>query len=286
MREGSGTEARTLGEWVKEASSSLKQSNVESPKLSAQLILSQVTGLSRNRLIAFSEETITEAIRQQADRLLARRLEHEPVAYLLGRKEFRNLTLEVTPSVLIPRPETEELVDLALEIGRSPHRILDVGTGSGCIPLSLAEPYRTASLFGSDFSLEALRIAQSNDTERRIHWVQSNWLSCFPYSEFDLITSNPPYLTRSEMEELDPCVRDYEPCIALDGGPDGCNCYRELIPEIAVALKPGGTTVLEISPTVEQGVVKIARESGLADIRTHRDLAGRIRFLTASRPTE
>ncbi len=274
-------ESQLLGNWLKNAVARLREAGVESPELSASLILSEVTGYSKSRIIAFADEPLQPDFVCRADRFLERRLRHEPMAYLLGRKEFRNLTLRVSPAVLIPRPETEELIDLIWE--RYPHanRILDAGVGSGCIPLSLAEVFVRARILGVDFSLEALQIARSNDPAGRVGWVQSDWLTCFGDSQFDLITSNPPYLDRHEMRTLEPQVRNYEPTSALDGGEDGCEAYRSLIPQIARCLGPRGKTALEISPTVESGVTRILGDGGFSKVETHRDLSGRIRFATA-----
>ncbi|MCA9435254.1 MAG: peptide chain release factor N(5)-glutamine methyltransferase [Candidatus Omnitrophica bacterium] len=269
---------QTLGEWLKWATRKLRAKQVESPDLSANLILSEVTDFTRSKLIGFAEEPLSADHQDRAYCLLQRRLRHEPMAYILGRKDFRNLTLKVSPAVLIPRPETEELIDLAREIQPRASHIIDVGTGSGCIPLSLAEVFPESHLFGVDFSIEALHVALSNDPASRVNWIRADWLGAFASGSFDLAVSNPPYLTEQEMETLEPQVRDYEPVSALDGGVDGCDQYRRLIPQIARCLRSGGHTVLEIGPSVAHKVAGLLNESGFRQISIHKDLAGRDRF--------
>ncbi len=273
-----------LGDWLKRAMGELEAAGVESPGLSGRLILSEVTGFSSAKILGFPEIFIPPDALFEADVLLERRLRHEPMAYILGRKEFRNITLKVTPAVLIPRPETEELIDLTQSICPDASTMVDVGSGSGCIPLSLSEVFPESRVVGTDFSQKALKVAQSNDPDRRISWVQSDWLAGFDRDRFDLIVSNPPYLTHDEMESLDPQVGEYEPISALTGGEDGCDAYRVLVPQIARCLKHRGKTVLEISPSVENQVIQILGESGFVHIRTHPDWAGRARFATGERP--
>jgi len=278
-----GSPTTTLGEWLKSATLRLKKGNVESPELSASLILSETTGYARSKILGFSDEWLETETLGKADRLLDRRLRHEPMAYILGRKEFRDLTLEVSPSVLIPRPETEELIDLARSICPQARILVDAGTGSGCIPLCLVHQFPDGRVFGIDVSFEALQVAKSNDSDNRVHWIRSDWLSCVGSGRVDLITANPPYLTRAEMETLEPQVREYEPVTALDGGEDGCDAYRRLIPRLTECLKPGGTTVLEIGPSVADRVGCLLSENGLVAVEIHFDLAGRKRFATAKR---
>lgn len=272
------------GEWLTSAARRLRDRGVESPDLSARLILAEVSGASPARLLAFPEDPLSPEAVRIADALLERRERHEPMAYLLGRKEFRNLTLRVTPAVLIPRPETEELIDLAKSLSPNAKTLLDAGAGSGCIALSLAEVFPSARVYGTDRSSEALAVARSNDPDRRVRWMQMDWLTALGADQFDLIASNPPYLTEEEMQTLEPQVRDYEPIGALSGGRGGCEEYRRLIPQIAECLAPGGWTVLEIGPSVAEGVGRLLAESGFIDIAVHPDLAGRKRFAVGAAP--
>lgn len=272
------------GEWLTAAARRLRDRGVESPDLSARLILAEVSGASPARLLAFPEDPLSPEAVRIADALLERRERHEPMAYLLGRKEFRNLALRVTPAVLIPRPETEELIDLAKLISPNAKTLLDAGAGSGCIALSLAEVFPSARVYGTDRSSEALAVARSNDPDRRVRWARMDWLSGVGERRLDLIVSNPPYLTQEEMETLEPQVRDYEPIGALSGGKDGCDEYRRLVPQIVECLATGGWTVLEIGPSIAEGVGKLLAESGFTDIAVHPDLAGRKRFAVGRSP--
>ena len=269
---------RTIGGWLEDAESRLTRAEVESARLSAFLILEEVTGLARSRLIAYPERCLTAKDVERAEGLLARRLEHEPMAYLLGRKDFRNLTLRVTPDVLIPRPETEGLVDMAVRLAPNATRILDAGTGSGCLALSLLECYPNSVVLGCDRSYEALLVASANDLDGEICWFQSDWLSAISEGSLDLVVSNPPYLTRSEIESLSPQVACYEPFIALNCSVDGCDAYRELIPQARRCLRSGSWLVLEIGPSVVTPVRELLKENGFRSIQIQKDLSGRVRY--------
>ncbi len=269
--------------WLSQSRRDLEQAEIESPYLSAQLILEQVTGESRSAILAHPERCLTESQKVLAANLLDRRRSHEPMAYLLGWKEFRNLRLRVIPEVLIPRPETEELIDLAARLAPGALLILDAGTGSGCIPLGLAEIFPQALLLGCDRSFAALRCARGNDALGRVIWFQSLWLAPVRAECLDLIVSNPPYLTTDEMARLEPQVGCYEPHLALDGGVDGCDCYRVLIPQAVRSLKVGGVLLMEGSPVIAAEVVALLRSSGFDEIQVHLDLAGRERFFSGIR---
>jgi release factor glutamine methyltransferase len=269
---------RTIGGWLEDAESRLTHAEVESARLSAYMILEEVTGFTRSKLIAHPEDCLSTRIVERAEELLARRLDHEPMAYLLGRKEFRNLSLQVTPDVLIPRPETEGLVDMAVRLMPDADKILDAGTGSGCLALSLLECYPNGLVLGCDRSREALHVASGNDSDRRVRWFQADWLSAISKGSLDLVVSNPPYLTKSEMESLAPQVACYEPFVALNSSADGCDAYRVLIPQARRCLRPGGWLVLEIGPSVVTPVRVLLKENGFRSIQMRRDLAGRARY--------
>ncbi|MCG3196614.1 MAG: Release factor glutamine methyltransferase [bacterium] len=274
------------GDWVRSAASRLAEIRVESPRLSAELLLAFALGVSRSQLLIHPDVVLTPDEIEIAEGLLARRARHEPVAYILGFKEFRNLSLRVTPAVLIPRPETEEIPDLASSLQPSARRILDAGTGSGCIALSLVELYPEARILGCDVSGEALGVSVANDARRRVGWVCSNWLEAFAEHSLDLVVSNPPYLTDEEMDSLDPQIALHEPAGALRGGVDGLDAYRTLLPQAYRCLSPGGQVLVEGSPTVAAGVVALLGEAGFVGTQIHRDLAGKERFLSGRRPSE
>ncbi len=275
--------AVTFKSWLWEARRELEKAAIESPYLSAQLILEHVTGLSRSAILAHPEHCLEESQKDLAASLLVRRLQHEPMAYLLGWKEFRNLRLKIPPGVLIPRPETEELIDLAARLAPEAKRILDAGTGSGCIPLSLAEVFPQALLLGCDLSLTTLQCAKGNDLRGRVSWFQSSWLECVESKSLDMVISNPPYLTLAEIASLDPQVKLHEPLLALDGGVDGCDCYHLLTPQAARVLRIGGVLLLESSPATALKVMAICRDNGFAEVHLHLDLAGRERFVSGIR---
>jgi release factor glutamine methyltransferase len=273
-----------MGAWLNAAGQALVRAGVESPHLSIHLFLEEVTGLSRSSVIAHPERTLEPNESERLEELLARRLDHEPTAYILGWKDFRNLRLKVSSAVLIPRPETEELVDLAKDLMPHALDILDVATGSGCIALSLLETHRQGRIRACDLSEAALEVARQNDQERRIGWFRSDWFECVRTGSLDLIVSNPPYVTDAEMSLLDPQVARYEPQQALRGGADGCDAYRKILPQAASCLRPGGRLIVEASPAVAHPLRQIFEEHGFVRIEVHRDLAGRERFATGLKP--
>jgi release factor glutamine methyltransferase len=226
----------------------------------AELLLLHTLGIARAALLAHPARELTchqEAVYQQS---LARRLRHEPVQYILGEQEFYGLPLMVTPAVLIPRPETEHLVEAVLHQlpANQPWKIADVGTGSGAIALALAAHLPQAQITALDLSPAALDVARANAArhhlEARIHFLLSDLLGATSSmggepgapNLFDAIVSNPPYVPVSDRETLHPQVRDHEPTAALFAGESGLDIYRRLIPEAARALKPQGLLALEI----------------------------------------
>lgn len=270
----------SLAEWIRLAQLRLHDAEVESPRESALLLAEHALALTRSRMLADPGHPLSPHDLAILEELLERRLRHEPVAYILGRKGFRDHIFTVSSKVLIPRPETEELIDLISSYQLGPKSILDAGTGTGCLAICLSGMFPTAQVCGCDFSSEALQCARSNDPDRRVHWVESDWLACFRPSVFDLIVSNPPYLTRQEILQTDPQVRNYEPVLALDGGADGCEAFRRLIPQASKALAPGGILFLEGSPTVALSVLKLLSDWEFHSIEMHCDLSGKERFFT------
>ncbi len=219
----------------------------------AAVLLMHTLGIERATLIAHPERTLDREQQAAYQRLVERRLRFEPIQYILGHAEFYGLTLRVTPAVLIPRPETELLVEAVLT--RLPHhqpqRIADVGTGSGAIAIALASLLPLASVTALDLSLDALAIAGQNaaahSLEGRIRFLQADLLSALIHEEpLDAIISNPPYVPSADAATLHPQVRDHEPSLALYAGADGLEIYRRLIPQARALLKPGGLLALEI----------------------------------------
>jgi release factor glutamine methyltransferase len=220
----------------------------------AELLLLHTLEISRVTLIAHPDRGLTSTQQALYEENITRRLHHEPIQYITGQQEFYGLTLHVTPAVLIPRPETEHLVEAVLKFlpPDQPLRIADIGTGSGAIAIALAAHLPQAAITALDISAEALTIAAANASEHnvasRIQFLQSDLLSALDHAAgtFDAIVSNPPYIPESDRSTLHPQVRDHEPAAALFAGQTGLDIYRRLIPQALDALKPNGLLALEI----------------------------------------
>ena len=248
-------------------------------RVDARLLLAHAMGITPSQILTTSHPP-TEAQLQNYDALIARRAAHEPVAYIIGHKEYWSLDFEVGPGVLIPRPDTETLVTQAL--AEFPHRnaalnVLDLGTGSGAILLSFLHERSHARGLGIEQSQEAMIWARKNiarlGMEDRVTLQGDDWLM-LGEGQFDVIFSNPPYIPSADIAALEPDVRDYEPRAALDGGKDGLDAYRTLAPIIAKRLKPDGKALLEIGQGQEGKVPSIMAAAGLETLRVHPDLAG------------
>jgi release factor glutamine methyltransferase len=219
----------------------------------ALVLLLHTVGMTRAEFHANPDRSLTTIEQSAYDAAIQRRLTHEPIQYITGEQEFYGLALHVTPAVLIPRPETEHLVEAVLsELDpTAPTRIVDVGTGSGAIAIALAHHLPQAHITAVDLSPAALAVAASNAERHqltsRIRFLESNLLEALPSGEtFDAIVSNPPYVSTADRNTLHPQVRDYEPATALFAGPDGLEIYRRLIPQAQAALNPNGLLALEI----------------------------------------
>jgi release factor glutamine methyltransferase len=260
------------------ATDALRAAGVEDPRLDAELLLAEATGWSRATLVADSAAEVPPAAGRRFGELVRRRLRREPVAYILARKGFRNLELTVDRRVLIPRPETELLVELALEA--QPRSVLDVGTGSGAIALAIADELPACAVTATDTSPGALEVARGN-AERlglaeRVRFREGTR----PEDEgFDLVLANLPYVAERDWRSLQPEVTQWEPREALLAGPDGLDVYRAFIPGSAGLLnryagqKPGGLAV-EVGEGQAPAVTELFRETGLGAIEVRRDLAG------------
>ncbi|MGQ9829016.1 MAG: peptide chain release factor N(5)-glutamine methyltransferase [Roseiflexus sp.] len=255
----------------------------ETPRLDAEVLLAHTLGWSRARLLSRLQETIAEESLHRFCALTQRRAAREPVAYLVGRKEFYDLEFFVDRRVLVPRPETETLVDAALEWAQQrpdPLVIADVGTGSGCIAITLAIHLPLAHIYAIDLSPDALAVARQNVTRHhvtdRVTLLNGDLLAPLP-QPVDLLVSNPPYTV---LDEIDIGVRMHEPHLALDGGSDGLAVCRRLLAAAPSALRPGGALMLEIGATQACAVVAPARQAfPEAVIRVRQDLAGRDRVV-------
>ncbi len=264
-----------------------RERGLDSPRLDAELLLADILDVDRVGLYLRYDQPLTDDELTAYRRRVARRAKNEPVAYIRGTTEFWSLTLKVSSAVLIPRPDTEVLVEEALVRGKERARVLDVGTGSGAIALALASERPEWSLVALDLSQEALKIAQENarrhDMGERICFVYGD-LAHLPEGPFDLIVANPPYIPRGELTGLMADVRDYEPMQALDGGGDGLDAYRALAAQARGRLVPGGCLLVEIGAGQQNDVCRLFEEAGLLDVATRTDYAGIERIVSGCAP--
>jgi release factor glutamine methyltransferase len=256
----------------------------DSPRLDAELLLCKVLGMSRSRLIVRGADPMDGSSRGAYDGLIARRLQGEPVAYLTGTREFWSLPLTVTPDVLVPRPETEVLVEQAL--ARLPEdqalSVLDLGTGSGAIALALASERPRARITAVDVSPLALAVARHNSRElglSQVDWRLGSWFEAVPGERFDLIIANPPYVASD-----DPALRllGAEPVLALAPGPTGLEALTAIALRAARYLKPQGWLLLEHGETQAADVAQLLEGRGFSGIRSHVDYSGRPRVTLGS----
>lgn len=289
--------AWTIARLLSVSAEFLASKGSSSARLDAELLLAEVLGLERIHLYTEFDRPLTDEEVGAYRELVARRAHHEPVAYILGRAHFRYLILEVTPDVLIPRPETEELVDAVLAWLRerpllppepaAVPRIADVGTGSGAIALSLAQEGHVRVL-ATDAGSAALQVAGRNrDTlglGDLVDLRETDLLAGVEPGSLRVVVSNPPYVSAPEYQRLGPDVRDFEPPLALQGGQDGLDCYRYLLPQAAAALGPGGAVFVEVGDTQASAVTDLAQAAGFVLTSTTKDLSGKERIVRAVRP--
>jgi release factor glutamine methyltransferase len=255
----------------------LEDAGVAEPRLTAEVLLAHAVQRDRSWLVGHSTDELIELWWIHYGRYLHQRTSGVPAQYITGKQEFYGREFRVTPDVLIPRPETEHLIEAALKIPAE--RIVDVGTGSGCIAATLAAESK-ACVFATDISGAALRVAAQNAPN--VTLVQCDLLTAFAEASFDLVVSNPPYVALADKPTLQREVRDHEPPLALFAGDDGLDIYRRLIPEAWRVLKPGGWLLMEIGATQAAAVSAMLSSWKEVDIRT--DLAGLDRIAAAKRP--
>ena len=247
----------------------------------AKLLLARVLGRERAWLAAHADEPLSTEQAKRFDALARRRRDGEPIAYLIGRREFYGLDLEITPDVLIPRPETELLVDLAL--ARLPvdadARVLDLGTGSGAVALAIASARRTAHVVGTDTSDGALALAQRNAIRLgvgNVSFVASDWFAALADQRFDLVVANPPYVAADDPHLSEGDLR-HEPAQALTAGGDGLSAIRTIVAAAPEHLPGGGWLLLEHGYDQADSVAALLRDAGFAGVSAARDLAGVLR---------
>ena len=267
----------------------LRRRGSESPRLDAEVMLAHVLDWQRVQLYTHYDEEVGEAARTAFRSLVRRRAEGSPVAYLVGRKEFYSLSLEVSPAVLIPRPESEFVVIEFLEVAKDQvkPRAVDVGTGSGCLAIACTHQHPSAMFVAIDISAAALELARRNAEKHgivdRIDFRQGDLLEPVAVEgPFDVIVSNPPYIPSGDIPGLESGVRDYEPHLALDGGADGLRVVSRLIEQAVPLLQPGGHLILEIGSAQEEPVRSlIAAQDGLKLAPTVYDLRKHPRVIRA-----
>ncbi len=266
-----------------------REKGLDSPRLDAELIIGDALGLDRLHLYTDHDRPLDAQELAGIRERVRRRGRREPVAYITGKRGFWKLELQVGPGVLVPRPDTERLVECALEAAAAfeTPRIVDVGTGSGCIALALAQDLPKATVLAIDRSPDALRIARANLEASglgNVTCVEGDLLEPARGFDPDLVVSNPPYIAGPDLADLPPDVRDFEPRLALDGGADGLVVIRRLVTQSGEMLRPDGRLLFEIGFDQGETAAAVVRADGrFVDVRVHRDYGGRDRVVDARR---
>lgn len=277
----------TIRETLAEGRAALAAAGIENPSLDASLFLAEVLNASRSSLMIAASEPLTESLRAMFDGLIKRRLAGECTAYILGRKEFYGLDFQVNPAVLMPRPDTETLVEAALKqlASGSPLRALDLCTGCGAVAIALKHAMPELEVWATDISVEALEVAQANAgrllPNKTIHFCRGDLFDVFSNeqcSPFSLIVSNPPYVPTAEIAGLSPEVRG-EPMLALDGGGDGLDIIKNIISRAPEFLCSGGSLLLEADPRQMERIKSLLLQAGFVNIQTNKDLSGKERVI-------
>lgn len=279
-------------ELIETAAAALERVGVENPRLDAELMIAAATGRSRIEAI-FGDLAVDVTARSRFAAMVARRRDREPLAYILGRKEFYSIAIEVSPAVLIPRPETEVIVAAALDLlkQRPTARVLDLCTGSGAIALAIATNAPHVIIVASDISVAALALARRNVERMGLSdRVSLRHADCFepvdrmgPLGVFDLLVANPPYIREGEIADLQPEVARWEPRLALDGGSDGLGFYRRIASDLAAHLEAHGCALIEIDERQPAALPAIFAGSGAAIYSTIPDLSGKPRAVCLRR---
>ena len=279
-------DAPTLVTAWKGAQAKLKAGRIDSPSIDARLLLEAAAGASRMDILTDPYRAVTDEQQATLDGYVARRLKREPVSRILGRKGFWKIMLNVTPDVLSPRSDTETILDIAM-LAHAQHEafsVIDLGTGSGAILLAVLSERPAAHGVGTDISSEALAVARENaanlDLDGRATFLRTEWAAGFGDHSFDLVVSNPPYIPSDDIPGLDPEVREHDPILALDGGPDGLQAYRDLAPEIFRILRPGGVFAVEIGWDQGEAVRALFEAAGFTGVIVVKDLGDRHRVVT------
>lgn len=286
-------ETWTVGKVVRWATDDFRGRGIDSARLDAELLLAMVLGVERMRIIIEPERPLATDELAKYRELIRRRRAREPIAYLRGEREFYGRSFRVSSDVLIPRPDTETLVDvvLARSASRSMYaRLLDLCTGSGCVAITIARERPNWHVTGVDLSEAALRVARDNAARLgaiwNVRWLVGDLSAPLGDKErFEVLTANPPYIPDAEVETLEPDVRAFEPRLALAGGPDGLVLTRRVVTDARRLLVPGGLLALEIMAGTSDAVAALVREAGFEDVAVARDYGGNDRVVSAVAPS-
>lgn len=267
----------------------LQQEKIESASLDARLLLEHVLRLSREQLLLAMEDVLTQEQEARYYALISARVQRQPVSQLLGKREFWGMEFKVTTDTLDPRPDSETVIEevlFRLPDRQKPYKILDLGTGTGCLLLSLLKELPNATAIGVDISEAAINVAKENTLcfgmQSRVAFLTSDWCEKLA-GQFDIIVANPPYIPSRSIESLAPEVAKHEPRLALDGGEDGLECYRKIMAALPKLLAPGGFAVFEIGVGQHQALAEIATKQGLTLAGMKQDLSGIIRCVVITK---
>jgi len=274
-----------LSELQKKITKILAEGGIETNSLDARIILKEIFNFDEKELILNSDLILSESKISKVQKIITRRLNLEPVSKIFGKRDFYNSTFSISDDVLDPRPETENIVEIAnnfiLEKGYE--SFIDLGTGSGCIILSILKENKNLTAVGVDISIDAINIAKKNskdmNLEKRSSFLVSNWLSSI-YNSYDLIISNPPYIPSDEIITLSKTVKNFDPLISLDGGQDGLKCYKEIAQDINRVINKNGRVILEIGYNQAHDVIKIFESKEFKLLKIYNDINGLNRILT------
>lgn len=274
----------TVAQAIVASAASLEEAGVDDPRREARLLIGAALDKTPTQIFNAPDEMLAASEHDLIAAMVARRKNGEPVAYILGEREFWSLPLAVNAATLIPRPDTETLIELVLDhyTGNPPGHILDLGTGSGCLLLALLSEFKEASGVGVDISSDAIAVASGNarrvGLDDRCDFILGSWTEGI-VDTFDLVVSNPPYIPTQDIAALDKDVRAFEPMAALDGGADGLNMYRAIFAQINRVLANEGLIVVEIGIGQRNDVNEIAKNSGFYLVEERKDIGGIVRAL-------
>jgi release factor glutamine methyltransferase len=269
----------------KSARARLEAAGVDGPVIDARLLVEAASGANRIDIITDPHRVLSDEQEHALEALVARREKREPVSHILGIRGFWKIMLKVTPDVLTPRPDTESLLDVVLPRMSAEHAasVLDLGVGSGAILLAILAERPAARGLGVDVSAEAVAVARENAANlglgSRVALLRGDWTGGLASDSFDVVVANPPYIPSGDIEGLAPEVRDHEPRLALDGGPDGLDAYRDIAPQVMRVLRPGGFFAVEIGLGQAPEVKALFEKAGATGVSVHDDLTARPRIV-------